>query len=625
MIRNACRTVGFLFVLGNTAYAQAGRPAAPPAGNGEARGTVIDGKDTVPLNRASIAVRRKRDSSLVAGAITGVNGAFRIQGLRSGAYTLRATALGFSPKMLDVTVTDSVPVVNVGAVRLSRFAVALKGVEVTEDRAVVSMDPDRNYYQAKAVAPGAGNASDVLEHVPSVAIDADGKVSLRGNENVVVQINGRPTPISGTQLGAYLKSLPASVLDRVEVVPHPSAKYAREGMAGIINIVLKQNTDLGFSGGLNANVANRQRFGGSGNLGYQAGNLTTFTNYGYNSDDRSVIGLNDRERIDALRAPLSYTEQDIATANGFGGHNLNVNVDYKLTPRDVLSNALSFNRRVNSDATMSAYSELTGGRALLDSYDRLRRSDGSGTMFDYNLALKRTLEPRKHELSGEVRFNHLDESDRTNLGRQALASPTASQVEREIDNTSALTKQFVAQTDYVRTLAERTKLETGAKSTTRWLDRDYGVSKDSLGTGAWVPSNLSNALTFRETVNAAYAVLSQGAGPLDLQAGLRAEQADRDFRLAGSATTYPYRYASIFPSGVVLWNASDAYQAKVSYSRRIRRPGTQELNPFPSFFDIQNVFIGNPNLTPNYTDPSTPRPPRPPHHPRSHLPPSHHP
>src|SRR5258708_21265755 len=249
MIRNACRTVGFLFVLGNTAYAQAGRPAAPPAGNGEARGSVIDGKDSVPLNRASVAVRRKRDSSLVAGAITGANGAFRIQGLRPGAYTLRATALGFSPKMLDVTVTDSVPVVNVGAVRLSRFAVALKGVEVTEDRAGLAIETDRNSYQAKDVAPAAGNPSDALEHVPSVAINADGKVRLRGNENVVGQIKGRPTPISGTQLGAYLKSLPASVLDRGEVVPHRAAKYDREGMAVAINLVLKQNTDLGFSGG----------------------------------------------------------------------------------------------------------------------------------------------------------------------------------------------------------------------------------------------------------------------------------------------------------------------------------------------------------------------------------------
>src|SRR5258708_12510138 len=130
MIRNACRTVGFLFVLGNTAYAQAGRPAAPPAGNGEARGTVIDGKDTVPLNRASIAVRRKRDSSLVAGAITGVNGAFRIQGLRSGAYTLRATAIGYTPKTLDIAVTHSAPFVSVGAVPLLPFPTALTSASI---------------------------------------------------------------------------------------------------------------------------------------------------------------------------------------------------------------------------------------------------------------------------------------------------------------------------------------------------------------------------------------------------------------------------------------------------------------------------------------------------------------
>jgi outer membrane receptor protein involved in Fe transport len=159
-----------------------------------------------------------------------------------------------------------------------------------------------------------------------------------------------------------------------------------------------------------------------------------------------------------------------------------------------------------------------------------------------------------------------------------------------------------AQADYTRTFATRSKLETGYKGNGRWLDNDFQVQKDALGTGVWVRSDLSNTFEFDEQVHAVYGVVSQNVGKWDLQGGLRAEYATRDFALADSAESFPYNYGSLFPSGLVSYKLDDASQVKLSYSRRIRRPGTQELNPFPVFFDLQNVFIGNPNLNPEYTD-----------------------
>ena len=575
-------------------------PAPAPAGPGEVRGTVISGKDSAPIPRTSLTIRSRKDSSFVTGAIGNAAGTFRIQGIRAGAYYIRFTALGFTPRSQEFAITEAAPTVDLGTLRLVRFAVALKGVDVVEDRATMAVEPDRNSYRAKDVAPAAANASEVLDATPSVAVDQDGKVSLRGNESVVVQINGRPSPMTGTQLGAYLKSLPANIIERVEVVPNPSAKYDPEGMAGIINIVLKSTVDLGFSGGGNAGVANSERYNASGNVGYQVGALTSFLNVGVNNDDRNVLGVNDRERLDAVLAPSSFTNQDITTLNGNGGQNLNANVDYKVNPRDVWSNALTLNHHSTRDETASAYQELTGASTLLDQYQRIKATRATGTYGDYDMAFKRTFEPRKHEWSAEARFNRAEDTDNTSLWRQNPGSLV--QLEGERDFTNAVTKQFTAQTDYVRTLAERTKLESGYKANVRWLDRDYQVTKDSLGTGSWQPSALTNALSFTESVHALYGVLSQGVGNFDLQAGLRGELADRDFRLAGTGTDYPYRYASLFPSGLVSYSFSEALQAKVSYSRRIRRPGQQELNPFPSFFDNQNVFIGNPKLNPEYTD-----------------------
>src|SRR6267378_1304318 len=216
------------------------RPAGPPpSGNGEVQGTVVDTAAKTPLARASITVRGAKDSAIVAGALATADGEFHIQGLRPGAYYLRAASIGFKPRNIAFT---------------------LQSVQVQGERPTVVIEPDRNTYRAKDIAPAAANASDVLAATPSVEVDGEGKVSLRGNENVAVQINGRPTPISGAQLSAYLKQIPANIVERIEVVPNPSAKYDPEGMAGIINIVLKANTDLGVSGGLNTGFATPSRF-----------------------------------------------------------------------------------------------------------------------------------------------------------------------------------------------------------------------------------------------------------------------------------------------------------------------------------------------------------------------------
>ncbi|HLM66525.1 MAG TPA: TonB-dependent receptor, partial [Longimicrobium sp.] len=416
----------------------------------------------------------------------------------------------------------------------------------------------------------------------------------------MVQINGRPTPISGAQLASYLKQLPAGSLDRVEVIPNPSARYDPEGMAGIINIVLKQGVDLGLSGGFQLGASTADRYAGSANLGYQAGATTLFMNYGYSTDDRTVGGVNDRTRLGAGRTPLSITEQDIAGANGNAGHNLNASLDYRLNTRDVVSNAIALNLRNSSEDALSAYQVFDGSRLPMATYQRVRDSETDAFMMDYTLAFKRTLQPQRHEFSAELRANRLQDEDRVSLWRQS--SPGQGVVDGQRDRTTLSMYQFTAQADYTRSFGQRGKLETGYKGTSRLLDRDFDVRQDPLGNGVWAPSDLSNALEFDETVNAIYGVFSRGSGKLEMQGGLRAEYASRDFSLANSGESFPYDYTSFFPSGLVSYNLSARTQAKLSYSRRINRPGSGQLNPFPTFFDLQNVFLGNPRLNPEYTD-----------------------
>ncbi|HEX9220002.1 MAG TPA: TonB-dependent receptor [Gemmatimonadaceae bacterium] len=586
----------------------AGPPQAgqqPPPAPGEVSGIIVAADSSGPVARPAVALRNKSDSKMVTGTMGSADGTFRIQGLRPGTYYLRVSGIGFTPlNTPEFTISPDAPVANVGSIKLSRISVTLQAVEITGEKPTVVIEPDRNSYKAKDVAPAAANASDVLQATPSVEVDADGKVSLRGNENVAIQINGRPTPIKGTALAAYLKQIPANIVERIEVIPNPSAKYDPEGMAGIINIVLKANTDLGLSGGVNTGFATPSRFNSGGNVGYQRGAVTLFGTYGFNADDRNIVGINDRQRFDPNGSTLDFQNQDIDGANKNGGHNFTGNIDYKLSEKDVVSNSLTLNRRHNNDAALAGYEDLDANQVFLDRYVMDRNTKARGLTWDNSLSWKHTIQPRTHELSTEVRYNRSRDESNMLLWREPQnpdGSSAGSPFQGETDISNGLTRQLTAQADYTRPLWTKSKLESGVKETERWLDQDFLVYKDALGDGNWALSNLSNKFTFNDQVHAGYGVLSQSVGKFDLQGGLRAEWASRNFDLA-NAQSYPYNYHSLFPSGVIMYKPSEQTQLKVSYSRRIRRPGTQELNPFPVFFDQQNVFIGNPRLNPEYTD-----------------------
>ena len=591
------------------ASAQAQNPIQPTqaraaSSGAEILGRVVDTAGNAPVPRASVSIRKRSDSAMVAGGVTTPEGTFHIDGLQSGNYYLRAASIGFRPRSYTFEITDSAQRVNLGSLPLTRIAVALQAVEVAGERPTVVIEPDRNAYRAKALAPAAASASDVLEATPSVEVDADGKVSLRGNENVEIQINGRQTPLKGTQLAAYLKQVPANIVERVEIIPNPSAKYDPEGMAGIINIVLKANTDLGLSGGVNTGFATTSRFNSGANAGYQSGPVTLFGTYGLNADDRPIAGLNDRQRLSPSGSTIDYQTQDIDGAIKNAGHNFTGNIDYRLGEKDVLSNSLSANRRHSNDAALAGYMDLDANQAFMDRYVLDRNTQSRGLTWDNSLSWKHTIAPRTHELSTEVRFSWSRDESNMLLWRDpqnADGSSAGAPFQGEADNTNGVTKQLTAQADYTRPLWAKSKLESGVKETDRWFDQEFLVYKDALGDGNWALGNLSNTFKFDDQVHAGYGVLSQSVGKFDFQGGLRAEWASRNFALVG-AQAVPYNYHSTFPTGAIMYKPSDQTQFKISYSRRISRPNTQQLNPFPVFFDQQNVFIGNPRLNPEYTD-----------------------
>ncbi len=453
-------------------------------------------------------------------------------------------------------------------------------------------------------AAAGGSAVDALRNVPAVEVDIDGKVSLRGNENVVVQINGRPSPMRGEQLGAFLQQLPANMVDRVEVIPNPSAKFDPEGMAGIVNVVMKQNTDLGTSGGINVGGGTTGQVNLSGNLGYQGGPLTLYANYGFMRDNRSVTGTLFREN--RFLTPTTFLEQD--TRGDFSplSHTLNASADYRLGQRDVLSSNLVFSSRGSDRDNGAFYRELDATRGLTGRYTQLTEGSDDDLSLDATLAYRHTVRPRENEFSAELRFDRSADDDFTRFTRQTLLLDGAAADDRpllETEGTDERNANWTLQADYTRPLGERVRLETGYKGTLRRLDNDFDAALFSYEQNAYLPDlDRSNEFAYDERVHAAYGVVSGTAGRFDLQGGLRVERASTQFDLTTTGETFDNSYSSLFPSALAAYNLDDTRQLKASYSRRVERPRSRQLNPFVRREDALNVSRGNPYLEPEYTD-----------------------
>jgi outer membrane receptor protein involved in Fe transport len=598
--------LALLLAAGGVAEAQrTGAPGAEaPRAAGEVRGTVVDAASGQPIRSASVEVRNAA-GGLVTGALTGADGTFRIPGVRPGRYSLRVAALGHTTAARPgIVIAAESPVVEAGTVRLAASAVQIEGLTVTAERREASLAPDRNTYSLRDLPSAAGgNAVDALRNVPSVEVDIDGKVSLRGNENVVVQINGRPSPMRGEQLGAFLAQLPANMVDRVEVIPNPSAKFDPEGMAGIVNVVLKQNTDLGTSGGITAGGGTTGQVNVSGNLGYQKGALTLFGNYGFMRDDRETAGFVVREN--RFQSPLTFVEQRATGRMSPLSHTLNTSAEYKLGARDMLSTSLLLTSRAGERRDFNVSRNFDASRSLVGMLDRTAREEATDLGLDYVLGYRHTVRPRQNEFAAELRYNREREDELLRINQQDLLTDGTTEDGLpflENQATDERTRNWTLTADYTRPLGERLRLETGYRGTLRRLESDYDRSLFSHDANAFeADATRSNEFAYDEQVHAAYGVLGGSLGKFNLQGGLRVERALTEFDLATTGEAFENDYGSFFPSALAAYNLSDERQLKASYSKRVERPRSWQLNPFGRVEDALNVSRGNPFLKPEYT------------------------
>jgi ferric enterobactin receptor len=592
-------------VLGrHSALAQA-PGAARAAGPGEIRGRVTEVGSDRPLTSGSITVRRAADNAFAGGALPKSDGSFVVDGLPPGKYALRIRTLGHAPLDRAVTITPQAPLVDLGVLTMSVVAAQLAGQEVVAERDEVALAPDRNSYSTRNMTTASGGtAIDVLRNVPSVEVDGTNNVSLRGNANVVVQINGRSSPLKGEQLGNFLAQLPASALKNVEVATNPSAKNDPEGTAGIINIVLNQDAEFGLSGGVTAGTGTTGQINLSGNVGKQQGPLTVLVSGSLYRDNRATNGSSSRTN---LVVPIpAFVESQNAGASRPKSGGLTLRSEYRFSRENALSfDAFAYGGHYGGDNS-SFYQDLDQSGTVIGLFNQFNTNVSRNSSQDYTLAFRRTGAPTLSTFSSELRYSRNDNTNDFDLDggvQQTDPSTASANIRREHDRTLGHFPSWNLQTDFSHPFAAGTKLETGFKGTDRHTSNDFRAAYLDSASGQFVDAgSRASAFDYRERIGAAYAVVSQQVGKLQLQGGLRLEDASTKLDLPIATQGYDNRYGSAFPSAIVSYNLTDLRQAKISYSRRVSRPNPYQLSPIESRNDSRSVFRGNPYLRPEYTD-----------------------
>ena len=618
--------------------------AALAAGSASAQdyavvGRAVDAETGAAVARASVGVWRVSaragvEPYLETGAVSELDGGFRVEGLSRGRYYVVVSSLGYVTARVDsLRLRPSAPVADLGTVRLAPDARALGDVEVTAERDRVEVLVDRTVYRiADDPIVSGGSVSEALETLPSVEVDVDGNVALRGVSNVAVLIDGRPAPVGRDFVGVYLQTLPADLVERVEVIPNPSAAYEPDGSGGILNIVLKDQTDLGLGGALTLGGTSQAGGTATGLVTWGRGPLRLSATGGLRTSPRDSEG--DRFRINRFLDTLPGADRDVFTLNqSFDDARrrssalAGLTADLALSPQTTLTLSTQGTLRDSREDDATATLALDPDDLLTADYARETVGEGGGWSGDLRLGLRHDIEGQSqeeaaperrgrgrggrgrgrrgggssvalgaHGLAVDLRLNASGSDDTEDVLETGLPEP-GTLLRTEQTARDDRRRQAVVQADYARPLGPA-RLELGVRS--EWQDRESDRLVDTLAAGAFARDlGRSTAYTYDDRVHAAYVQAAHELGALTVQLGVRGEVSQRTFTVDGE--TYDADDVGLYPSASALLRLDDATALRAGYSRRVDRPRGRQLNPFPSTDDPRNVRVGNPDLRPEFT------------------------
>lgn len=557
-------------------------------------GKIVEKNSKQPLEYATLAFINAKNPTELNGGITNEKGEFSID-ILPGTYTIKIEFISF--KILEIKPQLYKENKSLGVIALEEDVSLLKEVVVKSEKSAVEIKLDKKIYNvAKDMTVKGGTASDVLNNVPSVAVDADGTVSLRGNESVRILIDGRPANV--TNINDALRSISSDALEKVEVITNPSARYDAEGGGGIINIVLKKGKNNGLNGSFVATVGDPKNLDFNSNINYKTNKINLFTTLGYNDSNAPGNSHTYTDYLNADNSVLKTINEDNIRSRKRKNYSANIGMDYFLTPTITWTNAIKYRHQNGdepSDVNYFNYSKT-------DFFVRNRYNDQQATDedFQYTSNLTKNFKKEGHKLTFDFSQSVSKDSDNSIITDQIIDKANT-----KTQDYTAIAKKDASQliqTDYVLPLGKESQLEAGYKGQFRTLTSDYNIGAiNNLGNYI-MNTNYSNALEYKETINAIYTQFGSKYKKLSYLLGLRYENSIIDINLLTTSNFNTKKYDNIFPSAFFTYSVSEQGSFSLNYSKRISRPESRQLNPFSNYASNVNIFQGNPDLNPSYTN-----------------------
>ncbi len=544
------------------------------------------------MEYVNVVLLHHGEDEIVTGGVSKEDGSFMIEGAGFGQYDIQLSFIGFKTKIVEkITLDDSGPVADLGTVRLEPGDEAMGGVTVKGEREMLSVNLDKQVFVVdRDISTTGDSALEIMESLPSVNVDHEGRVSLRGSTNVTILVDGRPSHLTS------LDQMPATMVDRVEVITNPSARYDPDGTSGIINIVMKKERQAGTGGMASVNMGTGDKYNGSVNLNHRRERFNIFGNYDFRIHSTEGYNINERERIrpegDTIRQ--MYQFEDFLRDGTF--HNMRLGTDFFIDPERTLTVMGLFNLR---DTRPRNYSQVN--LFAPEQYDMStsmeRQFEGFGREYVLNYA--RDFEQEGREFEADLFYAVSD--GETN--RDIIMEPDGNDMENQYmyEESYAPGTVFTLQADYAHPVGENSRIEAGVKSIFRDMEDDFKLFDKNNNTGEYeVNDDYTNHFLYDESIHAAYGIYGFALGDFHFQGGFRAEQHSSDAKQKVTGEEFDRSFFNVFPSAHLKYSVDDKNALSLDYSRRVNRPSISMLNPFVNYSDPLNVSFGNPELKPEY-------------------------
>ncbi len=559
-------------------------------------GTITDKASKQPVEFATVQLLNA-DSSVAASAITDKKGKFTLTNVSPANYTLRASFIGYEKSNKLISVLAAQTKFNAGTIEIFSVSFNMFEVTVTAKKSMLNTSIDRKVYDvSKDIMAQSGNASDLLKNIPSVEVDIEGQVSLRGSAEVIILINGRPSPLMGKTRAEALQQLPANSIERIEVITNPSARYKPDGTVGIINIVLKKNTKAGLNGTVIANAGNKDRYNANISLNYKPGKLNLFSTYSIRKDNRIRLNNIDRSYFDSLQKISGFYTQNSRSHSLPIAHVLTFGADYTLSERNSIGISGNYVNRHFTRRDVVNNLSYDENKSITENYDRLRYDPEYEIEKNATAYWQHNFPKEDHDLRIEFNASASDEQEDNHYTNvyYFTAAPAS------FDNT--LIKQRDHQQeltiDYSNPLSEDSKLEAGYDGSFQQLDMNFYGEYFDTTQGKFVKDMIkSNRFLYNEYIHAFYGTYQRSFEKFGFSAGLRIEEASINGKLVTKDSLINNTYFKVYPTLHLSYKLNES-ELQLNYSKRVHRAEGDDINPFPEYQDPRNLRAGNPKLKP---------------------------